>query len=32
MVKQHAKDRDAAQSLKLGDVGGEPGWALDGQE
>ncbi len=31
VVQDHGEDGDAAQSLKLGDVGRQPGWALDGQ-
>ena len=31
VVEDDGEDGDAAESLEFGDVGGEPGWALDGQ-
>jgi len=31
VVEDDAEDGDAAEPLEFGDVGGEPGWALDGQ-
>jgi len=31
MVEDDSDNGDAAESLKFGDVGGEPGWALNGQ-
>jgi hypothetical protein len=31
MVEDDAEDGDAAEPLEFGDVGGEPGWSLDGQ-
>ena len=32
MVEHNPKDREAAQAVELGQVVGQPGWALDGQD
>jgi len=31
VIEDDAEDGDAAEPLEFGDVGGEPGWTLDGQ-
>ena len=31
VIEDHGENGEAAQALEFGDVGGQPGWALDGQ-